>query len=124
MKLPMFVTLLAASSILATGAHATNEVDAVAAPRLEAVDHIPALGRIHSWQVVDRDSLIIWATPFKPYLVRLDHPSHDLRFAHRIAVTEFGGRINARFDSVYVAGLNYRISEIYRLSREDARTYY
>lgn len=119
------VWLLAVMSLLfAAGAQATSEVRAEPAPSLEAVDHIPALSRMHSWEVVDRESLIIWATPFRPYLVRLDRPSPDLRFARAIGVSEFGGRVHSRFDSVYIAGLNYRISEIYRLSREDAKAYY
>lgn len=117
--------LLAVATLLfAAGAQATTEIRAEGGPSLEAVDHIPALRRLHSWQAVDRDSLIIWATPFTPYLVRLDRPSPELRFTQAIGVSEFGGRVHSRFDSVYIAGLNYRIAEIYRLSREDAKTYY
>ena len=129
-KLRVTSLLAIASLLLAAGARATTEADAATnvraddAPSLEAVDHIPALGRMHSWHAIDRDSLIIWATPFDPYLVRLARPSHDLRFAQTIGVTEFGGRVHSRFDSIYVGGLNYRISEIYRLSREDAKALY
>jgi Family of unknown function (DUF6491) len=125
--------LLAVSGLLlGTAAQATatstgvTEVDAgaVAGPTLEAVDHITALRPIHSWKAIDNDSLIIWATAFQPYLVRLVQPTPDLRFAHTIGVSNFAGRIHAGFDSVYVKGLNYRISEIYRLSREDAKTFF
>jgi Family of unknown function (DUF6491) len=133
MKIRFIVTLLAASGwLLATSARATENSSAVTAldagdaigPTLEPVDHIPALSRIYSWKAVDNDTLIIWATPSHPYLVRLDQPSHDLRFVEAIGVSKFGGRINARFDKVYVAGLDYRISEIYRLSRDDAKTFF
>lgn len=123
-KLSILKLLAVATLLSAAGAQAATEVRAEGAPSLEAVDHIPALRRIHSWQAVDRESLIIWATPFEPYLVRLNRPSHDLKFAHTIGVSEFGGRVHSRFDSIYIAGLNYRISEIYRLSREDAKAYY
>lgn len=133
MRIQSIGTLLAASGwLLAAAAQATEtppavtelRVDRATGPTLETVDHIPALLRVHSWQAVDNDSLIIWATAFDPYLVRLDHPSHDLRFAQAIGVSKFGGRIHARFDSVYIGGLNYRISEIYRLSRDDVKTFF
>ena len=118
--------LVAASLLAGTGAHAAAQADAeyTVAPTLEAVDHIPALARIHGWHAVDRDSLIVWATPFSPYLVRIDQPSMDLKFANVIGLSEFAGSIHAKFDSVYVDGWKYRITDIYKLSRDDARTLY
>lgn len=129
MKTRALGTLLALAALtFAAAAPATTELRTDArigdAPSLEPVDHIPALGRMHSWHAIDQSSLIIWATPFKPYLVRLSRPSHDLKFARTIGVTEFGGRVHSRFDSIYVAGLNYQIAEIYRLSRDDAEALY
>ena len=121
----MTAKLLAVATLMfAASAHAATEVRLDGVPSLEPVDHIPALGRIHSWEAVDRESLIIWRSAFDPYLVRLNRPSPELRFAHAIGVTEFGGRIHARFDSVYIDGWKYNISEIYRLSKEDAKAYF
>jgi hypothetical protein len=88
---------------------------------LEQVESIPNLTRLHSWSAVDDDTLIVWATPFDPYLVKLYTPSPDLRFAQAIGVTSFGSRIYARFDSVKVAGFSYPIRGIYKLSRTDAK---
>lgn len=88
---------------------------------LEQVDSIPALTRLHSWRAVDERRLIVWATAFSPYLVELQWPSHDLRFARAIEVTSFGSRVHARFDAVQIDGIRYPISRIYRLEREEAR---
>jgi hypothetical protein len=88
---------------------------------LEQVESIPNLTGLHSWSAVDNDTLIVWATPFDPYLVKLYMPSPDLRFAQAIGVTSFGSRIYARFDSVKIAGFSYPIRGIYKLSRADAK---
>lgn len=87
---------------------------------LVPVDSIPALGRLHSWSVVDNETLIIWATPSRPYLVELFRPSPELKFAVGIGVTSFGSRIHARFDSVEVGGFSYPIRRIYQMSRDEA----
>lgn len=88
---------------------------------LVPVESIPAFGRLHSWSVVDDDRLIIWATPFRPYLVELFRPSPELKFAVSIGVTSFGSRIHAKFDSVEVDGFSYPIRRIYEMSRDDAK---
>lgn len=54
------------------------------APAFEEVDSFSILSRLHSWQAVDDDTVIVWATAFQPYLVELAYPSHDLRFAEAI----------------------------------------
>lgn len=90
---------------------------------LEQVDSIPALTRLHSWNVIDDDTLIVWASPSKPYLVELFRPSRELKFAWSIGVTSFGSRIHAKFDSVEVEGFSYPIREIYKLSRDDAEAW-
>jgi hypothetical protein len=87
---------------------------------LVPVDSIPALGRLHSWSVVDDETLIIWAGPSRPYLIELFRPSPELRFALSIGVTSFGSRIHARFDSVEVDGFSYPIRRIYQMSRNEA----
>lgn len=113
----------------AAAADAAAEIEIDAAPEhgdarltsLVPVDSILAFGRLHSWSVVDDDRLIIWATPFQPYLVELFMPSPELKFAVSIGVTSFGSRIHARFDSVEVDGFRYPIRRIYELSRDDAK---
>ena len=87
----------------------------------ERVDSIPMLTRPHSWSVIDEDTVVVWATPFDPYLVELAFKSHELKWAHAIGLTQFGSRVYAKFDAVKVAGFRYPIDSIYKISREEAR---
>jgi hypothetical protein len=92
-----------------------------AARAFEEVESIPMLTRPHSWQIVDDDTVVVWATPFDPYLVELAFKSHDLKFAHVIGITQVGSRIYAKFDAVKVDGFRYPIHSIYKMTREEAR---
>ena len=93
------------------------------APEAEAVESFSILGRPHSWTAVDDNTVIVWATAHRPYLIELAFPSHDLPFAHVIGLTSFGSRVYAKFDSVKVGGFRYPIDGIYELSREEARNW-
>jgi len=88
---------------------------------LDRVDAISLLGGLYSWADIDSDTIIIWSTPFRPYLVDLSRKSRDLRFATSIAVTSTVGRVYEKFDSVIVDGIRYPIEAIYRLDRETAK---
>jgi hypothetical protein len=99
------------------GAAAGNSV----VPAFEQVDSIPMLSRPHSWQVIDDDTVVVWATAFEPYLVELAFKSHDLRFAEVIGITQVGSRVYAKFDAVKVRGFRYPIDSIYKMTREEAR---
>jgi hypothetical protein len=90
-------------------------------PVYEQVESIPMLTRPHSWQVVDDETVVVWATAFDPYLVKLKFKSYDLKFAQVIGITQFGSRIYAKFDAVKVGGFRYPIDSIYKMSREEAR---
>jgi hypothetical protein len=85
------------------------------------VESIPVLTRPYSWQALDDDTVIVWATRRDPYLVDLAFESHGLRFSHVIGITQFGNRIYAKFDAVTVDGFRYPIDSIYRMTREEAR---
>lgn len=91
------------------------------APAYQEVDSFSILSRLHSWQAIDDDTIIVWTTPFQPYLVELAYPSHDLRFAQAIGVTSIGSRVYAGFDSLRVGGFRYPINSIYKMTREEAR---
>lgn len=108
--------------LLASAQAANDEQQAIVNVPLEPVESIWMRGRMSGWTALDRDTLIIWAGAFRPYLVELQRPAHDMRFAHAIGVTEFAGRVHSRFDSVVVRGMRYRIDEMYRLTPEDAKT--
>ena len=105
----------------ASYASAAVQAGDTAVPAFEQVDSIPMLRRPYSWSVVDEDTVVVWATPFDPYLVELAFKSPDLKFAQAIGITQFGSRIYAKFDAVKVAGFRYPIDSIYKMSREEAR---
>ena len=110
-----------AVGIAAAGSSSEALKAAVAAPPGQPVDSFPILSRLHDWQVIDDKTVIVWATPWQPYLVQLKYPSHDLPFVQVIGVTSFGDRVYARFDSLRVAGFRYPIDNIYKMTREEAR---
>ena len=107
---------LGAAVAASGGATATTIV-----PAYEQVDSIPMLTRPYSWNAIDEDTVVVWATPFDPYLVELAFESHDLKFAQVIGITQVGSRIYAKFDAVKVGGFRYPIDSIYKISREEAR---
>jgi hypothetical protein len=106
---------------LGSGAVATEIKDAREIPPYESVRSIWAPLGLDSFSVIDADTLIVWKSPFEPYLLELKMRSPDMRFAHAIAVESGTSSIYARFDSVRIAGLRYPIDAIYKLSREEAR---
>ena len=105
----------------ASFAGADVDVTEVPGPLFEQVESIPMLTRPHSWQVIDEDTVVVWATPFDPYLVELAFKSHDLKFAEVIGLTQFGSRVYAKFDAVKVGGFRYPIDSIYKMTRGEAR---
>lgn len=114
------------AAILTAGSSASFAVDAgateAAGPIFEQVESIPMLTRPHSWQVIDEDTVVVWATPFDPYLIELAFKSHDLKFAQVIGITQYGSRVYAKFDAVKVGGFRYPIDSIYKMTREEARS--
>ena len=115
------LTAIAGIGFAASNTSVANATAPDAAGAYEPVESIPMLRRPHSWQVVDDDTVVVWATPFDPYLVELAFKSHDLRFAHVIGITQFGSRVYAKFDAVKVDGFRYPIDSIYKMTREEAR---
>src|SRR5688572_16481949 len=127
-----FIAKLAALGVVAgltagsgvSFARSADDADAqgkAAQPAFEPVDSIPMLTRPQSGQVIEDDTVIVWATAFDPYLVELAFKSHDLKFAQVIGITQFGSRVYARFDAVKVGGFRYPIDSIYKMTREEAR---
>jgi hypothetical protein len=87
----------------------------------EQVKSITAFRGPYSWSAIEDDTLIVWANASDPYLVKLKHPSQDLRFAGAIGITQFGSQIHANSDAIQVRGFRYPIGRIYKLSREEAK---
>ena len=122
MKSISLATLLVLAAAAPAGAAVESSAEA-AQPRYAQVDGFRFFGRLDSWRAVDRDTLIVWATPARPYLVELMRPSPGLRFAQSIGLTSTVGRVNAKLDSVIVRGIDYPIEAIFELSRDEARRY-
>jgi hypothetical protein len=111
------VGVMGVASAAGKEAHRTT----LQAPVGEPVESFPILTRLHDWQVIDDKNVIVWATPWQPYLLQLKYPSHDLPYVERIGVTSLGDRVYARFDSLRVAGFRYPIDNIYKMTKEEAR---
>lgn len=87
----------------------------------EQVHRISVLTSLYGWREVDDHAIIVWATPFRPYLIELTRRSPDLPFSNTIGVTSTANTVYDKFDSVIVDGLRYPIKAIYKLDRESAR---
>ena len=105
------VLLLALSQLAYAGASSSDATE----DSLDRVDRIPLLGGLYGWNRVDDDTVIVWVSPFRPFLIDMSRKSHDLRFANAIALTSSAGYVNEKFDSVIVDGLRYPIKAIYKL---------
>jgi hypothetical protein len=116
----MMYAAIAAVSIAPAAFAAPAAVDGNDYQAYEAVDSFSALGGLHSFEPLDRERLVVWVTPSKPYLIELAYPSSDLRFANAIAIDSRTSQIYSRFDSVRIRGIKYPIDGIYRLNREQA----
>ena len=88
----------------------------------EPVDSFYMRSHFESWAPVADDKVIVWPTPFEPYLLELAYPSHDLKYVNAIGVTSMGSRVYAKFDAVKIAGFRYPIDSIYKLTREEAKS--
>jgi hypothetical protein len=99
----------------------TNTGDAPGSPALKRVDKFRVMRHIDGWRPLDRRTLIVWASPSKPYLVELSRDSFGLRYASTIGVTSTAGNVYERFDCVVVDGVRYPIGAISELDPETAR---
>lgn len=116
--------ILATAMLIFLGSTAQAETaaaDASGADDLKRVEKFRIMRNIDGWRPIDRNTLIIWTSPSKPYLVELKRNSHGLRHAFAIGVTSTAGSVYERFDSVVVDGFRYPIEAIYELDAETAR---
>ena len=71
-------------------------------------------GNFNSWRAVSRDELILWASPSRPYLIKIWRPFTSLRFVNAIGVTTTAGRVT-KFEKVIVEGQRLPIKSIVAL---------
>lgn len=111
-------TALAAAAILALSLPAQAAIDSTE-PENQSI-WIGSFGHFNNWHAVSRDELILWASPSRPYLVKIWRPFRGLRFANAIGVTSTAGRVT-KFDSVIVNGQRRPIKSIVALTRDEAK---
>lgn len=78
----------------------------------EPLRHFTWFGRFDGWKAVSRDEALIWTTPAKAYLVKVESPCEDLRFATRVGLTSTLDAVYSHFDHVTVRGRQCRIELI------------
>ena len=115
-----WIALGVAPAFAAATEEAVKEVPLPTGPRYTAVDSIPARSQWDTFRVIDRDTLIVWTSPRRPYLIELSRASPDLRNAQAIGMTSTTFRVRAKLDSVIVRGIDYPIAQIFELDHEDA----
>lgn len=112
------ILVLGLSQVAVAAARSGNDI---AFEGLDRVGHISLFSGIYGWNNVDDDSIIVWASPRRPFLIDLSIKSRDLKFANRIGITSTAGYVYEKFDSVIVDGIRYPIRGIYKLDRESAK---
>jgi hypothetical protein len=105
--------------------HDLSELDRYLQYAGAPVDRITYLGHYDNWQSVGPYQIVLWTGINDAYLITVQSPCENLRFAQRIGVTRTGSSIYARFDSVLVKQWRCPISEIrpvnYLKMRQDQR---
>ena len=86
----------------------------------QQVDRIRYLGRYDNFKAIDRDTLVLWTTPSRPYLIELMYGSSDLKFVQAIGVTSTTGGVRAKLDSIVIRGMRYPIKAIYEIDADKA----
>jgi hypothetical protein len=115
-----YLASVIASLVLATATAAAAEPTERPALRTE-VKSFNLVGSLNGWHALDRESLVVWTSPSKAYLIQLQRPSFDLRHAEAIGLTSIAGRVSAGFDQVLVDGWRYQIKSIQALDADYAR---
>jgi hypothetical protein len=89
------------------------------------IDHITYLGHYDNWQSVGQYQLVLWTGINDAYLITVNPPCENLRFAQRVGITQTANTISSRFDAVLVRGWRCQIAEIrpinYLKMRQDLR---
>lgn len=76
-----------------------------------AVDSVRYRGT-YSFESLGQDSLLLWETPGRAYLVRVEPFCSDLPWVSSIGLSNQMWRLYTRFDKVYVRDQQCRITEI------------
>ena len=75
------------------------------------VSQMPAGSLVH-WQALDSQSLAVWTSNDKPWLVRVDQPCQGLMQADTVALTSRDGNVKVGTDAVELGSTQCRIATI------------
>ena len=67
---------------------------------------------LQRWELVGEYKVVVWPRLNEAYLLTVDPPCQDLRWAQKIGVTSTANSVSKSFDSVVVGKFKCRINEI------------
>jgi hypothetical protein len=68
----------------------------------QPVDSIQYFGRYNGWTPLGEGAFALWTRPSEAWLIELHAPCVEIDYADTIGFRDTNGRLNARFDQVYV----------------------
>jgi hypothetical protein len=95
-------TVVLASACATTG---LNQTDRLALYRANAGDPVASIRKWNNnvqWRVLSDDALVVWARPNEAHLFEFRSRCIGLRSARTITISNFGGLVAARFDTVTI----------------------
>lgn len=104
-----------------TGANNRADMSKYEFDNLQLIDSIPNWS-LNAWNSIDERSLIVQTSPRRYYLLVLNQPNPELRFAFQIAITSTGRTVRTGFDTVSVprtTGIRSSIAKIYLLEDKE-----
>lgn len=110
------LTVLALLLLTACASTGPAQREAAALARFEAAAGEPVANfrffRLQGFTVLGEQSLVVWTGPSDAYLLRVDGPCNELRWAPKIGLSSGFGLVSARFDRVLAGHDRCRITEI------------
>jgi len=112
-RVPMILAVLLLAGCASTG---PAQREAAALARFEAAAGEPVTHfrffRLQGFTVLGEQSLAVWTGPRQAWLLRVDAPCNELRWAPKIGLSSGFGQVSARFDRVLAGRDRCRIIEI------------
>lgn len=110
------LSILAALLLAACASKGPADREAAALARYEAAAGAPVDGfrffRLQGFTVLGDQALAVWTGPGEAWLLRVDAPCSELRWAPAIGLSAHFGQVSARFDRVVAGRDRCRITEI------------
>jgi hypothetical protein len=95
-------TVVLASACATTG---LNQADRLALYRANAGDPVGSIRKWNNnvqWRVLSDDALVVWVRPNEAHLFEFRTRCIGLRSARTITISNFGGLVSSRFDTVTI----------------------